>query len=104
MPHSISAATESAILAVWPDILAAVAAGELVKTTLAAHGVSRESLRLFLVRNPVRRTEWEQAREASADAFMDLALDEAMANKTQFEAAHSRTRIDTLKWAARIRN
>lgn len=89
----------------WPQFLERVAAGELIKEICADLGVTRGMYRCWIAEGgPARRTEWELAREASADAFADMAIDEAMANKSQFEAAHARTRIDTLKWAARIRN
>jgi hypothetical protein len=88
----------------WARILAALADGDLVKDTLAAAGIDRHVLRAYLSESARARTEWEQARERSADAFMDMALDCAMAETDKDHAAHARTRIDTLKWAARIRN
>lgn len=94
--------TRARIAAAWPDVLAALADGELVADTLNAHAISRGMLRAFLSESADRRAEWDQARERSADAFMDQALEAAYNNR--LDPAHARVRIDTLKWAARIRN
>jgi hypothetical protein len=102
--NRISEDTAQRIAAAWHAILDAIASGKQVNHTLEAHGISRGMIRAFISADPERRAEWEAAREASADAFMDLALEHAMAAIPQADAAHARTRIDTLKWAARIRN
>lgn len=88
----------------WQRLLDGIAAGELIKDLMAREGITRSAVRHYIASNPAARAQWDAAREASADAFMDRALDEAMANYEQSAAAHVRTRIDTLKWAARIRN
>lgn len=114
--------TRAKIAEAWPAILAELATGALVKSTLAKHGISPQECAAWRLENPDRQKEWETARELSADAFMDEALDIArdpfeMTTRhpetgeelekplvTRIDAAHARTRIDTLKWAARIRN
>ena len=98
----ISEETRARIAAQWPGILAAVADGALVRDALENAGVSRDMLRAFLSGDAQRRVEWDEARERSADAFMDMALDAA--DNRGLDPAHARVRIDTLKWAARIRN
>lgn len=100
----ISEETAERIRKAWPEVLARVAGGELIMKVLADFEISRTQQRAFLAREPNAQAQWQAARLASADAFMDMALGEAMANYGKEEAAHARTRIDTLKWAARIRN
>lgn len=104
MTTRISEETRTRIAVAWPQILRAIADGDLIKDVLGAAGISRHELNAYKSGNARLVAEWDAAREASADSFMDQALEEALADKTQFEAAHVRTRIDTLKWAARIRN
>ena len=82
--------------------MAMLADGELVRDALEQHGITRDMLRAFLVLEPGAQKEWDAARERSADAFMDQALDAA--NNRALDPAHARVKIDTLKWAARIRN
>lgn len=86
----------------WPALLASISAGDMVRDALKAAGITRHEVHGYMKRHPAMRVEWDDAREASADAFMDEALDVAR-SKTD-DASHARTRVDTLKWAARIRN
>ena len=79
-----------------------MADGQLVRDALDDAGISRDMLRKFLADDAGARAEWDSARERSADAFMEQALDAA--NNRGLDPAHARVRIDTLKWAARIRN
>jgi hypothetical protein len=69
---------------------------------LARAGLNADAMRAYKLENPAAREEWEAAREASADAFMDEALD--ISNNRDVDPAHARMKVDTLKWAARIRN
>ena len=98
----ISEETRERVRKAWPDVLAGLANGELVRAVLVRHGISDPVKRAFLATEPGAQEDWDRAREASADAFMDQALETA--NNPTDDAAHARTRIDTLKWAARIRN
>lgn len=95
---------DSPVAAAWPAVLDAIAAGAEVRKALADASLTRGMVRAYLKANPGARAEWDDAREASADAFMDQALEVALSDITKDAAAHARTRIDTLKWAARIRN
>jgi hypothetical protein len=100
----ISEQTRATIAQAWPEIKARIAAGELIKNIIASLSISRTALFNFIGSDPQLRAEWTLAKEDSAASFMDMALEEAMADRTNLESAHIRTRIDTLKWAARIRN
>lgn len=102
MTARIGEETRARIRAAWPDIIARLAGGELVRDVMRSHGISDGEKRAFLATEPGAREDWEDAREASADAFMDEAI--ATAYSDVKDAAHARTKIDTLKWAARIRN
>ena len=102
MTSRIGAETRARITRAWPDILAKIAAGALVGPTITAAGFSRQMVSAYLLDEPGARATWDEARESSADAFMDQALETA--NSKTDDSAHARTKIDTLKWAARIRN
>ena len=90
--------------AAFPDLLAGIAAGELIKDLLAKHGLQRKTVSRLIVADRELHRQWDEARESSADAFMDEAMDVARSDIDKEYAQHARTRIDTLKWAARIRN
>lgn len=105
MTSRIGEETRRRIARVWPDILGRLADGELIKDVLAHHGLSRYEVDAYKLEAPQRRVEWDTAREASADEYMDRAMQEALRDDvTHLQASHIKTRIDTLKWAARIRN
>lgn len=115
----ISEETRARIARAWPDILTALAAGELVRNVLRKHDVSADMLRAYRASEPSARQEWEDAREQSADALFEEALQiardpfEEIADptgadkplvKVRRDPSHARVMVDTLKWAARIRN
>lgn len=100
----ISAATRAHIDSKWHSILAALASGALVMEALRDAGVTRDQMLAYRAGRPDLKAQWEDAREASADALFDEAMQEARAKHSKEDAPHVRTRIDTLKWAARIRN
>ena len=103
MEHNrIGPETAARMTAAWPAILDALANGRLVREVMREHKISDGMKRAYLAGNAQARIDWDAAREASADAFMDEAL--ATANSPTADAAHARTKIDTLRWAARIRN
>lgn len=124
MTTRISPETRAKIAQAWPQILEGLAAGELVRDVLKAQGFSAGELRCYRATTTGAQAEWEAAREDSADAFMDeamgvarrvgrIALDEkgsVIYGKDgkpliiRPDAAHARNMLDTLKWAARIRN
>jgi hypothetical protein len=92
------------LLKAWPQFIVRLAAGDLVRDILKDYDVSRGVLYGYLAANPAAKREWDMAREASADSLYDEAMDNARADVDKELAQHVRTRIDTLKWAARIRN
>lgn len=113
------------LAAAWPELLAGIAAGDLVRDVMARLGVQYSHVRAYYLESEALRAEWEAARLESADAFMDEAVqagrckpellrDEKGAivwNQKTGEpvliapdAALARVRADTCKWAARIRN
>jgi hypothetical protein len=97
--------TRAKIKAAWPQVCASLASGELAMVALAPTGLTRGQARHFMDSDAAARAEWASAREESADAFMERALECAMTDLPDGLAAqHARTRIDTLKWAARVRN
>lgn len=93
-----------ALIQAWPDILADVAAGGLVRDALAKRCIDRNVLSRWLAQDVSAKRQWDEAREASADALFDEAMVNARTDVDKELAQHVRTRIDTLKWAARIRN
>jgi hypothetical protein len=98
-------ATRARIKAAWPEVCASLASGELAVAALAPTGLTRGQARHYMDSDSAARAEWASAREESADAFMERALECAMTDLPDGLAAqHARTRIDTLKWAARVRN
>jgi len=100
----ISNETAQRLLAMWPEMCARLAAGDLVRDIYKAADVSPFQAAMFKADHPAQRLAWDQARQASADSFYDEAMAEARADVNKELAQHVRTRIDTLKWAARIRN
>lgn len=69
---------------------------------LSELGLNREALSKYALSDPVLRAQWENAREASADSFYDEALE--LARDKTADPQQVRVHVDTLKWAARIRN
>lgn len=123
--NRISKETRARIRQAWPDILAEIAGGSLIKTALASRGITDVMKRAYLASEPGARKEWDDAREASADAFYDEAielvrqpiqvvLDEAGNPRIDartgqplvidIDAGLVRAHVDTLKWASRVRN
>jgi hypothetical protein len=113
----ISPETHAHITAVWPAILEGLASGKLVRDILRDAGITSDMKRAYILTEPSAAKEWDEAREASADAFLDEAMDVARNTVdvipqgegkepliVRIDPAHARNRIDTLKWAARIRN
>lgn len=116
MNTRIGAETAARVREHWGDILRSLAEGELVGPLCARLDLKPEWLRAYRQWEPNARQEWELAREQSADAFAEKALSLAM-NPVQvipqegkeplimrIDPANARNAIDTLKWAARIRN
>ena len=102
--HSISNETRERVTALWPAMCARLAAGDLVRDVYKDAGISPFEAAMIKASNAALRVAWDQAREASADALFDEAMNNARVDVDKELAQHVRTRIDTLKWAARIRN
>lgn len=100
----ISEATRERIRQAWPDILSDLAGGKLVRDTLVAHLVTPEQKRVYVTTEPNARAQWDEAREASADAFFDEAIEVIHSPEAKTNPNYARVVIDTLKWASRIRN
>lgn len=101
MPQTrLSDATRAQVAKAWPLILEALAAGELVRD--AIRPFSADVIRQWKLETPGAQKEWDAAREESADALFDDAL--TAAYNRESDPARARVIVDTLKWAARIRN
>jgi hypothetical protein len=107
--------TRALIAPVWSNLCARLASGELVRDVLKAYSITSGQQRAYLRDAPGARQEWDDAREASADAYHDEAVTVArgddVANLPEGERAlrardpqAARLLVDTLKWAARVRN
>ena len=94
----------SQVGAAWPLMCARLAAGDLVRDILKDAGFTREQVSAYKLSSPTIKAQWDEAREASADSFHDEALDIARASCDKDLVQSERLRVDTLKWAARIRN
>jgi hypothetical protein len=102
------------IARVWPEMCARLAAGELVKDVREQYGIKPHEQAAFIAEVPGAREAWESAREQSSHAFMDeaLAIARGVSNSTDAQNTtraldphyDRRVHVDTLKWAARIRN
>ena len=71
MVNRIGPDTEARIAAAWPDILEQIADGAEVRRALADAGFTRGMVRAYLANTPGARAQWDDAREASADAYFD---------------------------------
>ncbi len=94
--------THALVAQAWSNLLDGIAAGDMVKDVLARNGLTYNQVRVYLRAHPQVRTEWDDAREASADAFMDEAF--SIARQPAADPSHARTLVDLCKWGARIRN
>ena len=92
------------VLAAFPDMCARLAAGELIKDVLASYGIERTALSRHILADPVARKVWDESRQASADAYFQEAMEVARNRSKDVDPQQARLHVDTLKWAARIRN
>lgn len=104
MANGLSDETRAAVAAAYPDILLRLAAGDLVKDILKEKGFTRQDLDRYKLSTPGAIAAWDIHREASADSIFEEAMVAARTPVDKEYAQHHRTYIDTLKWAARIRN
>lgn len=96
--------TAQRIAAAFPDMCARLASGELITDILKVHGLSRRELSTHVLSVPDMRRAWDNAREESADALYEEAMSVARTPVDKERAQSARLHVDTLKWAARIRN
>jgi hypothetical protein len=91
--------TRARIAQAWPGLLSRIAGGGLIGRELQALGVERDSVRAYMASTQDARKEWDEAREASADAFFEDAV-EITYNSTDPKLA--RAQVDALlRFAAR---
>lgn len=86
----------------WPDLLYAVASGGNIGEACAAAGVSRSAVYAYQAEFPEARTQWERAREESADSFADMVA--GILNNPIDDAQVARVRMDGYRWLAAKRN
>lgn len=121
MPRRISDDTRARIAAAWLDIIAQIEARGVIGPILREYGFTRDQMTCYVLTTPGAKADWDAAKESSADSFADRALDIALnpyeiithdhngeplttPHIIKADPAHARNAIDTLKWAARIRN
>lgn len=85
----------------WPDLLDALAAGEVMAPHYAKAKVSADQVRVWRLQDQERASAWDAAREQSADAYADMILDVANNHK---DSNSARVRIQALQWLAAKRN
>ena len=86
----------------WPDLLDAMAAGDVMAPHYKAAGVTADQVRVWKVEDRQRVLEWDSAREQSADAYADMIVE--VANNPMPDSAAARVRIQALQWTAGKRN
>lgn len=102
MATRISAETAARIEKAWPDLLDQLAAGEVMAPHYARHGVSADQVRCWRALDKPRETAWDEAREQSADAYLDRIAE--VANNASADPAGARVKIDAWRWLAAKRN
>lgn len=90
------------ISAAWQMLLGVVATGGNIGAACEAAGVSRGAVYAYQRENPIARSEWELAREESADAYADQIGE--LLNSPMPDAQVARVRMDGLRWLAAKRN
>jgi hypothetical protein len=98
----ISEQTRERITAAWPALLDRIAAGDPIGEAIKAAGFTGGQLRAYRALSPEADSEWQRAKEESADALADDIRAEA--NNRTADPAFARVRIDALKWLASKRN
>jgi len=121
MTTRISEATRAKCAEHWAEILDEIRYTGLIAPVLRRLGISRPVLHAYMDSTPGAVAQWNAAKETSGDAFAEQALELALnpvavVTKDKegnvlaepliipMDAAHARTAVDTLKWAAKVRN
>jgi hypothetical protein len=73
--YTLKPETKARIAQAWPLILLRIAAGAIIGRELEAHGFTRTDARFYMLEVPEARKEWDAAKEESANAFFDDAID-----------------------------
>lgn len=93
----------------------------MIGQALRKRDISRGMMNAYMLNNPRVIPAWNAAKEASADSFSEQALEMALNPVVvitkdkdgealpepliiKADSAHARNAIDTLKWAAKVRN
>jgi len=106
----ISDSAVAIIDAAWPDILEEIAEGGIIKKIAPKYGTSIHRLRAYRAQNPKAAQEWDDAWNASADAFFDRVLQivedlEAKGEDVQIKDAKAAAQqLKALYWLASKRN
>lgn len=121
MTTRISDETRARCAEAWDDILGEIRTTGLIAPVLRKHDISRTVIHAWMDSTPGATAQWNAAKETSADAFAEQALEIAL-NPVHVltkdkdgnplaepliiraDSAHARNAIDTLKWAAKVRN
>ena len=102
MTSRIGPDTAERIRQAWPDLLERIAAGDRVDKSLEALKITRNMVRAYLRDVTGARAEWDDAREASADAYFDELQD--VTYNPGSDPAAARVKQQGLMWMAAKRD
>ena len=105
MTTRIGDETRARIATAWPDLIQAMAAGEIMAPHYEKAKVSADQVRVWRMDHGpggLREAEWQAARQQSADAYADRVVD--IANNPGSDGAIARVRMDAFRWLASKRN
>ena len=102
MTSRIGPDTAERIRQAWPDLLERIAAGDRVDKSLEALKITRNMVRAYLRDVAGARAEWDDAREASADAYFDELQD--VTYNPGSDPAAARVKQQGLMWMAAKRD
>ena len=100
--NRISEETRARIRQAWPEILADIAGGSLIRDVLKRANITLHMARGYMDSTAGARDEWNQAKADSADAYFDEAA--AIAYNPGSDPASARVKADLFKWLAGKRN
>ena len=105
MATRIGDATRARIAAAYGDLLDALAAGDEMAPHYTAAGVSADQVRVWRMEQGAsgeRETQWQAARQQSADAYADRVA--AIAYNPGSDSGIARVQMDAFRWLAAKRN
>lgn len=100
----ISEATREKVRKAWPAILDALAGGSSVSKAIKEHAITYGVISAFIASEPDARTEWETAKEVSAEVLFDDLLELTSSRFESIDPTRARATMDSLKWLAAKRN